>query len=73
MHVPTVPELVAMGLAKPVMSTKKGLASTYTVSPEGHALLGEIMRGNAEAAIRRGDGEWTRPPSSGPVLGAGEA
>lgn len=48
-HVPTCAELVQQGLARAVGYTKKGASSTYTISDEGHRLLGEIMRRNGAA------------------------
>jgi len=75
-HVPTVLELVELGLAKEVVrmvpagktGKKFRREVTHWISPEGHALLGERMRENAEAAIARGEGDWVQPPSSGILL-----
>ena len=57
-HVPFTQELVGLGLARPASFTSKGEPSTYAISPEGHALLGEIMRENALEARERGEGDW---------------
>jgi hypothetical protein len=67
-HVPSVVELVGMGLAKPMSRTKDGDASTFSISPAGHALLGEIMRSNALEARAAGSADWVRPPNSGNPL-----
>lgn len=72
-HVPTAAELVKMGLARRVevsippsgKQKKPRKASWIVISDEGHALLGEIMRRNAEEAIASGSSEWKQPPSSG--------
>ncbi|QGJ92735.1 hypothetical protein QDA04_gp65 [Microbacterium phage Megan] len=61
-HVPTCEELVRMGLARAVTVPKVG--TKYEVSDKGHALMGEVMRRNAQEAIARGDGDWVRPPSN---------
>jgi len=52
-----------MGLARAVTVPKVG--TKYVVSDEGHALMGEVMRRNAQEAIARGDGDWVQPPSAG--------
>ena len=56
-----------MGLAQEVeVSTgKKSTAKVYRISEEGQKLIYDAMRYNARAAIARGEGEWTQPPSSG--------
>lgn len=51
-HVPTADELVGMGLAT---REPKGIG----IKPEGHALIGEIMRRNGRAAAAA---EAVRPP-----------
>jgi hypothetical protein len=45
--VPTVAELVGMGLAWPDRSVRKGQVARIHVSDEGHALMGERMRARA--------------------------
>jgi hypothetical protein len=68
-HVPTAPELVALGLAHEESETRKlgnGQKRTTTwivVHDEGHRLMGEVMHRNAQAALARGEGDWVRPPS----------
>ncbi len=37
----------------------------YHVTAEGHAAMQAALEANAQERIRRGDGEWTQPPSSG--------
>jgi len=59
-HVPTVAELVHLGLARPA-AIVKGQAQAFVISDAGHALMGEAMRANALEAIARGDGSWTPP------------
>lgn len=49
-HVPTVVELARMGLARVVVSGKTAETSTYNVTAEGHALVHEVMKRNAERA-----------------------
>lgn len=70
--VPTCAELAKMGpnLCYEVLRTsgsgrKKRTEKFWHVTDAGHTLLGQIMRANAAEAVARGDGEWTRPPSSG--------
>jgi hypothetical protein len=63
MKVPTVVELVHLGLAHP-LPVPKGGTVTYRVSDEGHRLMGEAMRANALAAIADGTAAWTQPPSA---------
>lgn len=46
-HVPTVAELVALGLAS-LTPTGKGQAVRYAVTSEGHAMMGAVMRRNGE-------------------------
>jgi hypothetical protein len=69
-HVPTVSELYALGrhLAYPASYTTKGEPSTWHITPDGHALLGEIMRENALEARAAGSADWVRPPNSGKPL-----
>jgi hypothetical protein len=71
-HVPTVLELVQLGLAKEVVrmvpagkSKKMRRDVTWWISPEGHEVLGAAMRDNAAAALARGEGDWVQPPSRG--------
>ena len=68
--VPSAAELYAMGrhMAYPANYTAEGKPSTWRITEEGHALLGRIMAENAAEAVAAGLGEWSRPPSSGPVL-----
>ena len=61
--VPTVAELVRRGLAHPTQWTKDGAPSRYSITPEGHALLGRIMRENGLEAQINGAGDWHPPPS----------
>lgn len=64
MHViPTVPELVARGLAHPTDWTAAGVPTRYRITPEGHALLGQLMRENGQELRRAGVGDWVQPPS----------
>jgi hypothetical protein len=65
--VPTIAELYAMGrhLAYPASYTADKKVSTWHITAEGHALLGEIMRENAAEAVAAGAGDWVQPPSSG--------
>lgn len=37
----------------------------YHVTMEGHAAMQAALKANAQERIMRGDGLWTRPPSSG--------
>ena len=37
----------------------------YHVTAEGHAAMQAALKANAQERIMRGDGLWTRPPSSG--------
>lgn len=67
--VPTAAELVHMGreYAEATGWTKATRSEparpTYVrIHPKGHALLGEIMRRNATAAIERGEGDWHPEP-----------
>lgn len=46
-HVPTVAELVTMGLARPA-ETKGGNVTHYWISPEGQALIYATQKRNAE-------------------------
>jgi hypothetical protein len=71
-HVPTVPELQQMGeeYAVPLTWVNDGTAkhpkmraTSWRVTDKGHALMGEAMRANAQAAIARGEGDWQQPPS----------
>lgn len=48
-HVPTCDELVRQKLARVVKYTQKGKPTIYSISDEGHRLLGEIMRRNGAA------------------------
>lgn len=66
-HVPSAAELYAQGrhLAYPASFTAKGEPSTWCITLEGHALLGEIMAENAAEAVAAGVGNWVQPPSSG--------
>lgn len=50
-HVPTVPELVTMGLARVVDRNRSGDAAVYTISPDGVALLDAIQARNAQRMI----------------------
>lgn len=43
------------------------------ITPEGHAVMGVALRKNAEARIARGEGDWVRPKSSGPIVQGGES
>lgn len=61
--VPTVAELTRRGLAHPITWTKDGASSRYQISPEGHALLGRIMRENGLEAQMNGSADWVQPPS----------
>lgn len=36
--------------------------TAFRITDKGHALLGEIMRRNAAAAIARGEGDWHPDP-----------
>lgn len=64
-HVPTLLELVERGKAdgveyvRIVGRTAKGEPNVFSPTPEGHALLGEIMRRNGRALAAA---EATRPP-----------
>lgn len=55
--VPTAAELVSLGLAQ----VRQG-SGTYYISPEGHALLGEILRANGQEAR---DGYEHHPRTAG--------
>lgn len=63
--VPTLLELVARGktdgieYARIAGRTTKGAPDVFNLTPEGHALLGEIMRRNGRAHAAA---EATRPP-----------
>jgi hypothetical protein len=77
-EVPTVAQLYAQGrhLAYPVAFRKADKKSDppvptkWAITPEGHKLLGDIMRENAEEALARGDGDWQQPPSRTDLGGA---
>lgn len=60
---PTVAELARQGLAHPVSWTANGTATRYSITAEGHALLGTIMRENALEERAKGSADWTQPPS----------
>ena len=60
--VPTVAELVRRGLAHPEW-TAGGAVSRYRITPEGHALLGRIMRENGLERQMEGSADWSQPPS----------
>lgn len=62
--VPSVADLITLGLAHADRATPKGGMSRVHVSDEGHALMGAAMRRNAEAALARGEGDWRQPPST---------
>ena len=63
-HVPTCPELVAMGLATEIYRGKKGGEQKfYAISDAGYRLLKSAMKENAEEAIASGETEWRQPPS----------
>lgn len=62
-HIPTVAELVHRGLAHPTNWTADGKPTRYRITPDGHALLGRLMRENGLEAQMRGEGDWTAPPS----------
>jgi len=68
--VPTAAELYAMGrhLAYPASYTADKKPSTWRITDEGHALMGEVMRENALEARAAGSADWVRPPNSGRVL-----
>ena len=60
---PTVRELAHRGLAHPVSWTQDGTPTRYAITPEGHALLGRIMRENGLEAQMNGSADWQQPPS----------
>jgi hypothetical protein len=64
-HVPTVRELAERndGSAVATKWDADGKATAWRVFDKGHAVMGAAMRENALAAIARGEGNWTRPPS----------
>lgn len=73
-HVPTVPELAAMGAEYAVATDRvndgtakspKMRATRWRVMDAGHALMGAAMRRNGLEARARGDGDWVQPPSAG--------
>lgn len=45
--IPTVQELGQMKMARPVEFTSKGVPTVWTITDEGNALLGRLMRENA--------------------------
>jgi hypothetical protein len=61
-HVPTVPELAHLGLARAV--TTRGQALAYVVSDEGHKMMDDAMRANALEAIAAGEADWSPPPTT---------
>lgn len=42
----------------------------YHITAQGHALLGDAMRANAQQAILEGKGRWRQPPSREKRAGA---
>lgn len=65
MTVPTASDLARRGLARVLTAPKGDSAGVFRVSDEGHAEMGAAMRENALAALARGEGNWTQPPSNG--------
>jgi hypothetical protein len=64
MHIiPRVDELARRGLAHPIAWTAQGAPTRYNIHPEGHALLGRLMRENGLELQMQGSAEWTQPPS----------
>ena len=59
--VPTVAGLARQGRHLAYLQ----LDGKYHVTAEGHAAMQAALKANAQERIMRGDGLWTRPPSSG--------
>lgn len=51
-HVPTAPELAAKGLAY-FVSGGKGQMGKFRVTDEGHRVMGDVMRRNAQEALNQ--------------------
>lgn len=63
--VPTIRELAERndGSATAIEWTGDGKASRWVLHEKGRKILADAMHRNALAAIARGEGSWTQPPT----------